>query len=80
VKTKIFGVLVATAFLLAACSDDETRRVEREQKGREETRSIRHTEAVGYSGDAIADKVDSALDKSEERDARMRQEVEEQAQ
>lgn len=37
------------------------------QVGREETRSIRATEALGYSGDAIADQVDAALDASEQR-------------
>lgn len=36
-------------------------------EGREETKGIRNTEAIGYSGDAIADKVDGALDANDQR-------------
>ena len=39
----------------------------RAEQGREETRSIRNTEAIGYSGNAIADKVDGALDANDQR-------------
>lgn len=35
--------------------------------GRPETANIRNTEAIGYSGNAIADKVDKALDANEQR-------------
>ncbi len=38
-----------------------------EEEGRPETRSIRNTEAIGYDGAAIADKVDAALDAGEAR-------------
>lgn len=37
------------------------------KEGRAETQSIRNTEAIGYDGAAIADKVDAALDASEAR-------------
>lgn len=52
--------------LLAACGRDEPPPPEPQPQGRVETQAIRNTEAVGYSGNAIADKVDSALDKNEE--------------
>jgi hypothetical protein len=59
---------VPLALLLAACSSDEPPPAEQKAPaGRAETQSIRNTEAVGYSGDAVADKVDDALKKNEER-------------
>lgn len=59
--------LAAVALFLAACSRDEPPPEEkREPQGRAETRSIRNTDAVGYSGSAIADKVDGALTANEE--------------
>ena len=55
-------------FLLSACSADEPPPpAETAPEGRAETQSIRNTEAVGYSGDAIADKVDAGLEAHEER-------------
>ena len=39
----------------------------RSTQGREETRNIRNTEAIGYSGNAIANEVDSALDANDQR-------------
>lgn len=52
---------------LAACHPKENpQRVDDAKQGREETRGIRNTEAVGYAGDAIADKVDAALDANEQ--------------
>ena len=59
--------LLLLALLIAACSQDEPPPPEKKQpQGRAETQSIRNTEAVGYSGNAIADKVDKALDKNDE--------------
>ena len=54
--------------LLAACgsSEPDTTASTPTHEGREETRAIRNTEAIGYSGDAIADKVDAALDANDE--------------
>ena len=37
--------------------------------GREETRALRATEAVGYAGKAIADQTDAAIQASEDRKA-----------
>lgn len=52
---------------LGACRQEPEPTAQREPQGREETRNIRNTEAVGYAGDAIADKVDSALDANDQR-------------
>jgi PBP1b-binding outer membrane lipoprotein LpoB len=58
---------VILAVLLAACGADEPPPPEKQEpQGRAETRSIRNTDAVGYSGSAIADKVDGALTQQEE--------------
>lgn len=59
---------LAVTLVVAGCGDDAPPAAEpAPPQGRAETRSIRNTEAVGYPGDAIADKVDGALDQSEER-------------
>lgn len=59
--------LMALALLLPACGADEPPPAEpAAPEGRAETQAIRNTDAVGYSGSAIADKVDGALDKTEE--------------
>lgn len=65
--------------LLAACGADEPSSPPPEPpEGRAETQAIRNTEAVGYSGDAIADKVDGALDKNDENVKRVEQQAGEQ--
>lgn len=67
--------------ILAACSAPEEPPVEEKSpQGRAETQNIRNTEAVGYSGKAIADKVDGALTKTEERKEETDRATEEQAQ
>lgn len=69
---------VLAAALLAACGADEPPPPEKKApEGRAETRNIRNTDAVGYSGGAIANKVDGALDKNDEAN-RQRQEAEQQ--
>lgn len=65
----VAGLLVLA---LAACGSEEAPPPGRDApQGREETRGIRNAEAVGYSGDAIADKVDASLDASEQRKREM---------
>jgi hypothetical protein len=64
------------AALLAACGPGEAP-VTESSEGREETRSIRNTEAIGYAGDAIADKVDSALDANDQRREQLDAELDE---
>ncbi|MDD3761843.1 MAG: hypothetical protein PHP86_00945 [Nevskiales bacterium] len=59
--------LVFAAALLSACGGKDPEPQAGKAEGREETRSIRNTEAIGYSGDAIADKVDAALDANDQR-------------
>lgn len=59
-------VVLASALLAAGCGGEEPPPPEpREPQGRAETRSIRNTDAVGYSGSAVADKVDGALTANE---------------
>ncbi len=63
--------------LLAACSKPaEPAADEAKPQGREETRGIRNTEAIGYSGNAVADKVDSALDANDQRMEQLNKAVE----
>lgn len=65
---KLLRPCLALPFLLlAACRQDADPVAPEEPRGREETRSIRNTEAIGYSGNAVADKVDSALDVNDQR-------------
>lgn len=59
---------------LAACGSPPPEEQAQETGGREETRNIRNTSAVGYSGDAIADRLDQTLDATETRE-RQRQEA-----
>jgi len=40
-------------------------------QGRAETQGIRNTAKIGYAGDAVADKVDAALDANDERKKKM---------
>jgi hypothetical protein len=67
------------AIVLAACSAEEEAPPERAKEGRAETQSIRNTESIGYSGDAVADKVDDALNKTEQRQQQTDQDVEQQS-
>lgn len=55
--------------LLAGCGqrDDSGKIESRAGQGREETRGIRNTENIGYAGNAIADKLDGALDANDAR-------------
>lgn len=58
------------ALLLAACNpqpDDSGQRESRAGQGREETQGIRNTENIGYSGNAVADRLDAALDANDRR-------------
>ena len=71
--------LLALALLASACGADEPPPPEPEApQGRAETQSIRNTGAVGYSGDAVADKVDEALKKNDENVKKVEQESAEQ--
>ncbi len=61
---------------LSACGGSEPPSEPTAQEGREETRTIRNTEAVGYGGDAIADKLDATLDANDQRKEDMDQAIE----
>lgn len=70
--------ILVLALFLTACGAPEEPAAEKEApEGRAETRNIRNTDAIGYSGSQIADKVDATLDAS---DARKRQLEEEEQQ
>jgi hypothetical protein len=60
-------LVLAAAVLLAACQSDDPPPPPEAQDGRAETQSIRNTQAIGYDGKAIADKVDDTLNKNDER-------------
>ena len=64
---------------LSACEIESSDAPAPVVEGREETRGIRNTREIGVSGDAIADRVDSALDANEAHAQRMK-ELEEQSQ
>jgi hypothetical protein len=75
------AAVMAGALLLSACDERQQRPPpKRAEQGREETRSIRNTEAIGYSGNAIADKIDGALDTSEQRKQELDRALEQQVQ
>lgn len=68
--------ILLSLFLLAAglsaCGTDQSDNSHND-RGREETRNIRNTESIGYSGDHIADQLDAALDANDERNRRMQE-------
>ena len=57
----IAPALATASLLLGACGSSQPDAPPPKPQGREETRGIRATDAIGYSGSAIADKVDGAL-------------------
>lgn len=64
----IIAATLAAAVTLGACKQPEEERPrvdEPASEGREETRTIRNTEHIGYGGNAIADKVEGAMDAGE---------------
>ena len=72
------GIAIVAVVLVACSQDEPPPEPKAEPQGRAETQSIRNTDAVGYSGGAIAGKVDTALDQNEDA-ARRRQEAADQA-
>jgi predicted small lipoprotein YifL len=60
----IAPALMATSLLLSACGEKQPEVPDapvNPKAGREETQGIRRTDAIGYAGGAIANKVDGAL-------------------
>lgn len=66
--------------LLAACNpppeDENGKRRSLAGEGREETRTIRNTENIGYSGNAIGAKLDQAITTTENSKAEMDRQLE----
>lgn len=65
--TRLALSFAVAAVSLAACGKQPEVPKPGEPQGRAETQAIRNTEAVGYAGDAIANKVDGALDANDAR-------------
>ncbi len=75
-KTRHFQVTVLSAALLAglgACGGQQNAESAADANGREETRNIRNTESIGYSGEAIANQLDGALDAHDQRQQQLDQ-------
>lgn len=68
----LINALLGCGLVLSACGNAGGE-ASTSLEGREETRSIRNTQAIGYSGDAIADQIDAALDANEARNERLRE-------
>jgi hypothetical protein len=72
-KPRICALGLSLSLVLVACGSPPPEETARQTDGREETRNIRNTGAVGYSGEAIADRVDQTLDASEERNRKLQE-------
>ena len=70
-------ILIASLVLAACSSKDEPPPPPKEKEGRAETQSIRNTQAIGYDGKAIANKVDGALNANDEQVKKAQRESEE---
>lgn len=75
-RNALSALLCAAALSACGGTDDNPDA----SNGRAETQSIRATEAVGYSGDAIADKVNAALDANDQRKDELDREIDAQSQ
>jgi len=80
-KTSIICAAAVSALLLTACHPkDRPEHVDEPQRGRDETQGIRNTEAIGYAGNAIGDKVDAALDANDQAKQKMDEAIDAQTQ
>jgi hypothetical protein len=57
--------------VVSACGSSEPPPPPAAPQGRAETQGIRNTEAIGYSGNAIANKVDGALNQNDQQRNKM---------
>ena len=71
-------LLICTFTLLTAACSPPPEDPPPSKQGRVETRSIRATESIGYSGNAIANKVDAALDANDQRKNNLDKEIDQQ--
>lgn len=65
----LYALMLTT--VLSACGSSEPPPPAAAPQGRAETQGIRRTEAIGYSGNAIANKVDGALNQNDEQKKKM---------
>jgi hypothetical protein len=69
-----FAAALAVGLMLAACSRQQDPQPPPVKKqGRAETQGIRNTDSIGYSGSAIANKVDGALNANDQQQQKMDQ-------
>lgn len=68
-----------TLIVVSGCGDRSEKPPEPRSEGRAETRHIRNLEAIGYGGDGIADKLDSAIEAQEQRPRQLDEALEKQA-
>ena len=61
------GTVVLVLATLTACGKKPEVPKPGEPQGRAETQALRNAEAIGYAGNAIAGKVDGALDANDQR-------------
>ncbi|WP_420465404.1 hypothetical protein [Panacagrimonas sp.] len=76
---RLFVCMVLPASLLACnpAKDESGDRATRAGDGRAETQGLRNTENIGYSGNAIGDRVDAALDANDRRTEDLDRQLEE---
>lgn len=72
----IVPAFIAAVALLPACGKKTPDKPVEPIAGRAETQGIRRTDAIGYSGSAIANKVDGALNANDNQKARTDQALE----
>ena len=74
---KAFLHLTALMFALSltACSNPEPPKAVNDYQGRDDTKSLRNADAVGYDGAAIQEKLDGALDKNDQRAADLQKQI-----
>lgn len=66
-------LILSAALMLSACGTGTPDTAQAPAEGREETRGIRNTDAIGMPGGVIADRVDSALDAQEQHQKKLEQ-------
>ena len=75
----LFAALAVTACGNDADPDKPGRQVKsRAGEGREETKGIRNTENIGYSGNAIGAKIDEAIVTNENHPAELQRQIDQQ--
>ncbi len=79
-KTTAHIALLATALILAGCVNPnppvQNAQDTEKYQGREETKALQNADNIGYDGTGIQKKLDSALDKNDQRAAELNNQIE----